>query len=115
MKTKRFLFSSELSDCCNHKALLVQSRHGGFVSRNCLKCGKPSYVSVQQLPELACEFCEAELRVEKVDGRNYYYVCDSCDRRWKLASVLPDWSDLFEPSGLAAHGDSMLSSPLIFK
>lgn len=108
MKAKRFLYSSALSPCCSYKALLVQSRAGGFVSRDCLKCGKSHYVNVTQLPELVCEFCDAKLDVRKSDGTNYHYVCDSCNRRWQLASILPDWSELFEFSGLPAHGDNVL-------
>jgi hypothetical protein len=108
MKTKRFLYSSVPSRCCNHKALLVQSREGGFVSRNCLKCGKPDYVNIGQLPELTCEFCDAELDVRKLDGVNYHYTCDSCNRSWQLAAVPSDWSELFEYSGLAAYGDGLV-------
>src|SRR5688572_2041781 len=100
MKTKRFLYSPALSPCCGQKALLVQSRAGGFVSRNCIKCGRSHYVNAQQLPELDCEFCNATLQVRKSDGVNYHYVCDSCARQWHLASMLPDWSELFEYSGL---------------
>ena len=111
MNTKRFLYSSALSSCCNYKSLLVQSRAGGLISRNCLKCGKPDYVKVQQLPELECDFCDEELYVRKADGSNYHYVCDSCDLQWKLGSVLPDWSELFEYSGLAAHGDIISDEP----
>jgi len=108
MKATRFLYSSSSSPCCSYKTLLVKSRAGGFVSRNCLKCGKSYYVNVAQLPELVCDFCEGRLNVRKSDGTNYHYECDSCNRRWLLASVLPDWTELFEYSGLAAHGDRIL-------
>ncbi len=108
MRTIRFIYSSALSPCCNYNALLVKSRAGGLVSRNCLKCGKPDYVNVKQLPELDCDFCDAQLHVRKSDGSNYHYVCDSCEVQWLLASVLPDWSELFEYSGLAAHGDIII-------
>ena len=105
MKTKRFLYSSAKSPCCGNKALLVQSRAGGFISRNCLKCGTSHYVNASQLPNLECEFCNAPLSVRKVDGTNYHYVCSACERQWLIASMLPDWSELFKYSGLAAHGD----------
>jgi hypothetical protein len=108
LKTKRFLYSSVPSDCCQYKALLVLSREGGFISQNCLKCGKSDYVNPSQMPELNCEFCDAVLHVSKADGTNYHYVCDSCGRQWHLGSVLPDWSELFQYSGLAAHGDGLL-------
>ena len=105
MKAARFLYANASSDCCRAKALLVRSRQGGFVSRNCLRCGKSGYVGVHQLPDLQCEFCNTPLGVRKVDGTNYFYVCGECGRKWELASVLPDWSELFEYWGLAAHGD----------
>lgn len=105
MRTLRFLYSSETSPCCDYNALLVQSRAGGFVSRNCLKCGTPHYVSANQLPPLDCDFCGNTLRVRKSDGKNYHYVCGTCNLEWKLGGVLPDWKELFEYSGLAAPGD----------
>jgi DNA-directed RNA polymerase subunit RPC12/RpoP len=78
------------------------------VSRNCLRCGKPDYVNLEQLPELECDQCDKKLNVRKVDGTNYFYVCDKCGRSWQLGSVLPDWSELFEFTGLAAYGDNEL-------
>ena len=105
MRTLRFLYSSALSPCCNYNALLVQSRARGFVSRNCLKCGKPHYVNIAQLPKLDCDVCGNTLRVRTLRDKNYHYTCDSCNLDWQLGSVLPDWSDLFEYSGLAAPGD----------
>jgi hypothetical protein len=107
MKTKRFIYSSAPSNCCGDKALLVQSRDGGLISRDCLKCGRSDYVRPDQMPELNCEFCDAVLHVTKADGVNYHYVCDSCNRRWHLGSILPAWSELFKYSGLAAHGDGL--------
>lgn len=105
MRTLRFLYSSALSPCCNYKALLVKSREGGFISRNCLKCGKPHYVNVRQLPELVCDFCENTLRIRRLRDKNYHYICDSCELDWELPGVLPGWSELFQYSGLAAPGD----------
>jgi hypothetical protein len=105
MKAPRLLFSSETSDCCNAPAMLVRSRQGGLVSRDCLKCGRSSYVRQDQLPELTCELCDGPLVAAKLDGRNYHYACVACKRGWKLADYLPHWSEVFPYSGLAAHGD----------
>ena len=60
------------------------------------------------MPDLHCEFCDAPLTVMKADDVNYHYVCDVCNRRWHLGSLRPAWNELFEYSGLAAHGDGVL-------
>lgn len=105
MKTLRFIYSTKLSRCCRQRALLVRSRDGGLVSQNCLECGKPEYVNESALPELVCDICNSPLMVKKVDGKNYFYVCDRCSRNWLLANSLPHWSELFQYSGLAAGGE----------
>ncbi len=104
MKAPRFLLAIALSKCCESRSLLVRSREGGFVTRNCLKCGKPDYVSPAQLPTLECERCNGSLRVETRDD-NYVYSCEQCDAHWVLAEALPPWSDLFSYCGLVAPGD----------
>lgn len=50
MRSRRFLYSKASSPCCRHPTLPVRNRAGGFVSRNSLKCGKPPYVSPDELP-----------------------------------------------------------------
>ncbi|MGB8990510.1 MAG: hypothetical protein WCD80_00485 [Desulfobaccales bacterium] len=105
MRSKRFLYSKKPSKCCSYKALLVQSREGGFISQNCLQCGKPDYVSPENLPDLLCDFCESDLSVEKLDNKNYFYACNKCKRNWKIADILRHWAELFEKSGLAAYGE----------
>jgi len=104
MKAKRFLYST--ADCrCGGKTLLVRSREGGFVSRNCLKCGKSNYAGETQLPDLQCDHCGNKLMIRMVDGKNYFYVCDTCNQKWQLSEVLPHWNELFEYSGLGVESD----------
>lgn len=105
MKTLRFIYSETTSRCCQARELLVRSRDGGFVSRNCLKCGVPGYVKKENIPTIDCECCGVQLKVEELDGRNYFYKCFKCGRTWKLADCLPKWSELFEHFGLPAPGD----------
>jgi ribosomal protein S27E len=105
MKAHRFLFAKTSSRCCQAKALVVQSRAGGFVSQNCLKCGKPEYINEHALPDVDCDFCGRRLAVERVDGQNYFYVCRQCNRNWKLGDSVPSWSDLFRYFGLAVDSD----------
>ena len=100
MKALQFLYSEGLSDCCNSRMLLVRSREGGFVSRNCLRCGKPDYVGQHHLPDLDCDFWGTRLGVRTIES-NYFYLCGQCGRRWELPTVRPHWSELFEYSGLA--------------
>jgi DNA-directed RNA polymerase subunit RPC12/RpoP len=111
MRTTRFIYAARVSWCCGERALLVRSRDGGFVSRNCLKCGQSAYAAETDLPVVTCDACDSRLVVKKSDGKNYFYVCESCSRQWKLAEVLPHWSELFEYSGLAVDSD-MSPSPL---
>jgi hypothetical protein len=108
MKSERFIYSKTPSRCCGERALLVRSRAGGFVSRNCLKCGKSDYVTKFDLPDMLCDHCGQQLEICTTDsagGRNYSYNCSKCDHRWVLADVIPHWAELFTYSGLAAAGD----------
>ena len=60
--------------------MLVQSRDGGFISRDCLKCGRSDYVRPDQMPDLHCEFCDAPLAVKKADGVNSQTSADTAKR-----------------------------------
>lgn len=108
MRSKRFLYSKEPSKCCNYKTLLVRSMTGGFVTRNCLKCGRRDTVSIEQLPDLNCDFCGYKLDVQFLDRKNYFYICPKCNKNWKLADFLPDWFELFEYSGIRIHGEERI-------
>lgn len=100
------LISTEPSPCCNADALIVRSRSGGFVSRDCLKCGKSHYLTEGQIPELPCDECATPMQIAKADGTNYFFTCRSCERLHMIADIVPVWSDEFRYSGLAAHGDA---------
>lgn len=79
-----------------------------MVSQNCLKCGKPDYVTLERLPDVDCDFCGKRLVPNKGEHSNYFYTCNDCGRGWKLADNLPPWSDLFSYCGLAAYGDTTI-------
>lgn len=106
MATK--LISTELSKCCRSEAQIVKSREGGFLSRNCLCCGEPAYVNASQIPRIQCDMCKAPMQVEKLDGSNYFYRCRQCSRSHKISELVPRWNEVFQYSGLAAHGDDCL-------
>ena len=97
-----------MSNCCNAKTIIVQSRKGGFISQNCLKCGIPNNIDDRSLPDLDCAFCGKLLTVEIVD-KNYFYTCKQCNKNWKIADNVPHWGDLFQYSGLPAPRNSLTS------
>jgi len=105
MRALRFLYSKIPSKCCQAKALVVQSRQGGFISQNCLKCGKPDYINEHALPDVDCDFCGGNLVVQRIDSQNYFYVCAHCNRNWKIGDTVPHWGELFAYSGLAVDSD----------
>jgi len=78
-----------------------------MVGRVCLKCLKSDHVRDYELPELQCDWCGELLRVSQEIGRHrdYWYFCPQCNRKWKLALLLPFWSELFPYCGLAADQD----------
>ena len=78
-----------------------------MVGRVCLKCLKSDHVTREELPDLNCEYCGELLQVSQDEERhrNYYFVCPECKRKWKLASLLPFWNELFPYCGLAADQD----------
>ena len=99
------LISSQLSPCCGSEAKIVRSRQGGFVSRNCLKCGAPHYLKESQIPIIYCRSCNTPMRIDKLDGTNYFYECPICKQYHKIADIVPPWNEEFRYSGLAAYGE----------
>lgn len=99
------LISTEPSPCCDGDAQIVRSRDGGFISRDCLICGRSHYINEDQLPKLSCNACHLPMQINKLDGTNYFYTCPQCRKYHKIADIVPQWSEEFRYSGLAAHGD----------
>lgn len=105
--SKRIIVAVQSSRCCHAPSLLVLSRPGGFIAQDCLQCGRRSdYVREADIPDLDCEGCPRPRTIEPaIIDRNYWYVCTGCRREWKIAEIVPIWSEMFEYSGLAAPGD----------
>ena len=99
------LISTQLSPCCASEAKIVRSREGGFISRNCLKCGASHYVNEIQIPKLPCGSCNIHMEINKLDGTNYFFECPRCKQYQKIADMVPLWSEEFQYSGLAAYGE----------
>jgi len=107
---ERLILSLSRSTCCVAEELLVRSRSGSFVARDCLACGaRADYAHLEQIPDLDCEGCAAHRRtgtaVPIMKHNNYWYRCEGCRREWEIGSIVPEWSDAFQYSGLAAPGD----------
>lgn len=81
------LMSTELSPGCGVKAQIVRSRDGGFISRDCLGCGRSHYVNESKLPNLPCEVCRVPMQIKKLDGTNYFYECSNCNGYNKIATL----------------------------
>src|SRR5579871_4985152 len=106
MKSLRLLIGQCQEEGCGGKTLFVQSRDGGFVTQDCIRCKKAFHVTKNQLPVLDCDRCETRLETLTIDG-NYFYKCGTCGKSWKVADVVPRWSELFPYFGVAAPGDPL--------
>jgi hypothetical protein len=72
-----------------------------------MACGKSERVTELQIPDLECDFCNLGKTITTtVIDKNYYYRCERCKREWKIAAILPHWSEVFPFCGLAAPGDA---------
>jgi len=94
-----------LSYCHQKPSLIVRSREGGFVTQNCLKCGKPRSLSFTELPELLCGECENDLVPFINADHNYAYRCPNCDTSFELASIVPWWHEYFPYMGFGVDSD----------
>lgn len=102
-----------VSRCCGQNSLLVRSREGGYVAKDCLECRKSSdYARLRDIPNLDCANCRQQGHrgtvqpfENKSDHGNYWYKCSQCHTQWRLAELLPSWKDIFEEAGLIAPGD----------
>jgi RNase P subunit RPR2 len=99
------LNSKYLSYCCKAPQMIVQSRSGGFVSQNCEKCGKSSYISQNELPDLFCKKCSVPLVTGLNIQKNYIYRCPICDREFLVWDLVPNWKEYFEEYGLGLGSD----------
>ena len=105
---KLTIYAKRRSSCHDARSQIVRSREGGMVSRNCEDCGKPGYIRPDDFPEILCPKCKIPFKVDKADGTNYFFVCNICGGQTKVAEIVPEWSERFRYSGLAAFGDGIL-------
>lgn len=113
-----FCMSSSACACESQYTLLVQSREGGFVTRNCPQCGGKTTLAEHEFVKqvimfVACLSCRRMMAKAKI-GKNYGFVCaiEDCGKDhsivgedgkvhvvrrqpgFRLADLLPNWEDL---------------------
>jgi len=93
------------SPCHREPTLIVQSREGGFVTRNCAKCGKPHKLSRKDMPKRYCGQCGLPLTRYQNPRHNFAYRCDQCGISFELADIVPWWYELFDYHGFAIDRD----------
>ena len=107
MDEKLRLYVDRKSNCCGKAQILVLSRPGGFIAKNCSDCGIPRKVGLNELPPLRCDECDRVMDVPPPDkeDKNYYYSCSECGIGFHLFTRLPTWSELFDYCGLATPNE----------
>jgi hypothetical protein len=98
------LYSKYRSPCCGRAQELVISRDGGFVTQNCIGCGRPRYVGIGELPVIECDICGLAMQAG-TRNRNYHYECPCCDNGFPLWTRLSRWSERFAECGIAVPSE----------
>ena len=71
------MFSKSPCRFCGGKAMLVISRDGGFISADCIECGKANIVRLGDLPSRSCPRCSGDT-IACHNNKNYAYRCNNC-------------------------------------
>ena len=83
--------------CCRVPTQYVQSMPGGYVTRNCTSCNKPSKIGFSEFESLAleawCARCESPMTAEYV-WVNYGFSCPDCRIARPLGDMLHHWSEI---------------------
>jgi hypothetical protein len=87
------------SSCCGVPTLLVESKQGGFVQRNCSKCNRPFDLPTETFfNELdlwfSCPECKQRMSPAHLEYGTYGYVCEKCNLGIRLSEILPRYQDL---------------------
>ncbi len=96
------------SNCHNDLCLIVQSRPGGFVTKNCLTCGIPSTLPFDELPDINCPKCGDSMSKSIGYDKNYQYTCNKCNKSIPLWTMVPYWNEYFEEHGIGLESDQSL-------
>lgn len=99
MKTKRFIPTGNRTKCCGATEILVNSKTGRYITRNCIKCNKYHQVKISDLQQIAdlqleCEKCSGQLIADRGVPSGYQYRCKKCKAIFDLPVMPPLWTDL---------------------
>lgn len=103
MSEDKWIYSRTVSHCCGSRSIVVLSRTGGFVTQNCLNCGKPMAIRQEEFPRRRCDRCQGEMSV-LVLNKNYAYKCQRCGKTLMVPDLVPKWEDRFDYHGYAILG-----------
>jgi DNA-directed RNA polymerase subunit RPC12/RpoP len=82
--------------------IIVCSRDGGYISQDCVKCGKSYRIAKTEIPIIKCPRCDSQdlVFVDKNTRGNYIYSCTRCGKKRVIASIIPTWQE----AGMPEHG-----------
>lgn len=83
--------------CCGEPTILVQSMDGGFITHNCLICGKKHALTNEDFLKklnlwVSCR-CGERMNPEII-RKSYGYRCVKCQIGLKLSDLLPKWDKI---------------------
>ncbi len=93
MPPKHIYYSKFPSLCHNASVVIVKSKNGEYVTQNCTKCGNADPLDISGVPTFYCPVCNKP--VERVKRTKSLYDCRHCKIKWELATIVPDWKELF--------------------
>jgi len=100
MNDGKLIYGRSDSPCCSYPSIIVLSRKGGFVTQNCVKCGKPRSIVPKEFPMKKCSECHGEMSIFIVN-KNYAYKCNRCGKTATVYSLVPSWEEKFKYHGYA--------------
>jgi predicted RNA-binding Zn-ribbon protein involved in translation (DUF1610 family) len=92
------LYSARKCPECGRDCVIVQSRAGGLVTRNCKDGHQAQPVRLSDLPRLKCANCKVDMIIDTID-KNYVYKCPTCGRTATVHSLVPPWQQNFDFQG----------------
>jgi ssDNA-binding Zn-finger/Zn-ribbon topoisomerase 1 len=93
------LLLESVSPCHKADSIIVRSREGGFVTQNCVVCGKSRPLSRKEVPDLPCRRCGGKTSQVTNRYKNYAYSCSTCADAFELAALVPWYAEIFGDRG----------------